>query len=163
MRVRAATEGDAAAIATIYSHHVEHGYATFDTAPVSAANRREWMATFGASGPHRLLVATDGDRVDGYACSAPYRPHPAFDETVEFSVYVAPNALGCGVGSALYERLISELEQEPVHRALVGIALPNDASMRLHRRFGFEEVGVFDEYATKGATRISSVWMQRRL
>ncbi|MEO1056310.1 MAG: N-acetyltransferase family protein [Actinomycetota bacterium] len=162
VQVRPADDGEAEAIAAIYSHHVEHGYATFDTAPVSAVDRRAWMQTFAPTGPHQLLVAVDGDRLDGYACSSPYRSHSAFDETVEFSVYVAPNAIGRGVGSALYERLIAALERESVHRALVGIALPNDASVRLHERFGFERVGVFEEYAEKHGERISSVWMQRR-
>jgi phosphinothricin acetyltransferase len=59
------------------------------------------------------------------------------------------------------ERL-DELASEPVHRALAAIALPNEASVRLHRRFGFEDVGIFDEYATNWDRRISSLWMQRR-
>ena len=55
------------------------------------------------------------------------------------------------------------LEDEDVHRAVAGIALPNEASVRLHRRMGFNEVGVFDEYAIKGDRYLSSLWMQRPL
>ena len=163
MHVRPARDDDAPAIASNYSYFVERSVATFDTWPTSAENRRDWMATFSATGPHRLFVAVDDGEVVGYACSSPYRSHPAFAETVEFSVYIAASAHGNGVGSALYERLISELQAERVHRAVVGIALPNDASVRLHERFGFERGGVFDEYAHKNGPRISSVWMQRRL
>jgi phosphinothricin acetyltransferase len=47
--------------------------------------------------------------------------------------------------------------------ALAGIALPNDASVALHRKFGFTEVGVFEEYAIKNGTYVSSVWMQLQL
>ncbi|MEM8620453.1 MAG: N-acetyltransferase family protein [Actinomycetota bacterium] len=162
MDVRAARDDDAPAIDAIYSYFVERGFATFDTSPMTAEHRRAWMATFSATGPHRLMVAVDDGEVVGYVCSSPYRSHSAFDETVEFSVYIASMAHGRGAGSALYERLIAELEHEPVHRAVVGIALPNDASVRLHERFGFERIGVFDEYAAKNGVRISSVWMQRR-
>jgi phosphinothricin acetyltransferase len=50
-----------------------------------------------------------------------------------------------------------------LHLAVAGIALPNDASVALHRKFGFTDVGVFDEYAIKHGSYINSLWMQRRL
>jgi phosphinothricin acetyltransferase len=80
---------------------------------------------------------------------------------VELGIYLAPDRVGQGLGTQLYARLIDELATEPVHRAVAAIALPNEASVRLHRRFGFEDVGTFDEYATKWGRRISSLWMQR--
>lgn len=116
---------------------------------------------FQTTGPHRLLVADDG-KVRGYAASIPYRDHPAFAHTVEFSVYVSPAHTRRGLGVRLYQRLLEELEFEPIHRVVVGIAIPNDASIRLHRRLGFEEIGVFDEYAEKWGERVSSIWMQLR-
>ena len=70
---------------------------------------------------------------------------------------------GQGVGSALYRMLFDDLATEPVHVALAGIALPNDASVALHRKFGFTEVGVFREYAVKNGRYLSSLWMQRLL
>jgi phosphinothricin acetyltransferase len=61
----------------------------------------------------------------------------------------------------LYAALVREVMAEPVHVALAGIALPNDASVALHKKFGFVEVGVFGEYAIKHGEFISSVWLQR--
>jgi phosphinothricin acetyltransferase len=76
---------------------------------------------------------------------------------------VAPDASGRGVGSELYERLFADLAGLGLHRAVVGIALPNEASVRLHARFGFRPVGVFDEYACKNGRLISSQWMERAM
>ena len=108
-------------------------------------------------------MARDGASLLGYCSSQAYRAHPAFARTIETSIYVAPDAAGRGVGSALYERLFAALAGEGLHRAVVGIALPNDASIRLHERFGFRTVGVFGEYAYKNGRAVSSQWMQRAM
>jgi phosphinothricin acetyltransferase len=163
LAVRPARRVDLASLASLYNFYVTHSTATFDTTPCSVDDRAGWFEVFAGAGPHRLLVAADGDAVHGYASSAPYRSHPAFGETVEFSVYVAPSATGGGVGSLLYGALIEALSSERVHLAVAGIALPNDASAALHRKFGFTEVGIFQDYAVKNGTYISSLWMQRRL
>jgi phosphinothricin acetyltransferase len=59
--------------------------------------------------------------------------------------------------------LLEELRSEALHVAIAGIALPNEPSVALHRKFGFTDVGVFEEYAIKNGAYISSLWMQRRL
>jgi phosphinothricin acetyltransferase len=161
--VRAAQPDDLAQLVAIYNYYVEHSTATFDTEVTSVQDRRAWFETFSGAGPHRLLVAAEGEQVVGCASSSPYRAHPAFTQTVEVSVYIAPAARSTGVGSALYGRLFEELRSAALHLAVSGIALPNDASVALHRKFGFTDVGVFEEYATKGGAYISSLWMQRRL
>ena len=160
--IRRAVTGDLAPIVEISNHYVLNTVVTFDEVPQTVDDRRPWFDTFGPSGPYRLLVAAD-DTVWGWACSIPYRQHPAFASTVEFSICLAPSHRGRGLGTLLYQRLLAELEDEDVHRAVVGIALPNDASVALHRRVGFTEVGVFDEYALKWGRYVSSVWMQRAL
>lgn len=165
MEVRPASLDDLPAVVELYNHHVEHGVATFDETPTTVEDRVAWFQTYSTSGPHRLLVADVGNHtpaIAGCAYSSPYRQHPAFAETVELGIYLAPDRLGQGLGTQLYAQLIDDLASEPVHRAVAAIALPNEASVRLHRRFGFEDVGVFDEYATKWGRRISSLWMQRR-
>jgi phosphinothricin acetyltransferase len=162
VEIRSAQVEDLDAIAEIYNHYVLNGFATFDERPTSVEERREWFETFAETGRYRVFVADDGN-VRGYGCSIPYRAHASFTETVELSVYISPEHTGNGLGSLLYERLLGELAGERVHRVLAGIALPNDASVRLHRRFGFTEVGVFDEYAQKWGRYISSVWMQLNL
>ena len=158
--VRLGMKDDLPELVHIYNHYVANSQATFDTEPVTVETRASWFAGFSDVGPHRLLVACEGDRVVGCASSGPYRERPAFVRTVEVSIYLHPEVRSRGIGTALYGPLIDNLRSENVHVALAGIALPNDASVALHQKFGFREVGVFEEYAIKGATYISSVWMQ---
>ena len=163
MNIENARAADAHALLALRNHFIVHSFATFDEAPLRLPAVQDWIAGFAATGSHRLLVARDGECLLGYCSSQPYRAHPAFARTIETSIYVAPDAGGAGVGSALYERLFAELADQGLHRAVVGIALPNEASIRLHGRFGFRPVGVFDEYAHKNGRPISSQWMQRAM
>ena len=163
IHVRPATQSDLAELVHIYNHYVENSFATFDTEPVTVESRVTWLDRFSDVGPYRLLVACHGDHVAGCASSGRYRDHPAFARTVEVGIYLHPELHNRGIGSALYRSLLDSLRSEDVHVALAGIALPNDASVALHRKFGFREVGVFEEYAVKNYSYISSVWMQLRL
>jgi phosphinothricin acetyltransferase len=161
--VRPGRADDLPELVRIYNHYVNHSHATFDTHPATVESRLRWFRTLSGTGPYRLFVATGGDRVLGCASSSPYRTHPAFSRTVELGVYVDPESRAAGIGSALYRALLASLCSQPVHIALAGIALPNDASVGLHRKFGFTQVGTFEEYATKNGVYVSSVWMQLRL
>lgn len=161
--VRPASREDLPILVAIYNHYIENSIATFDTEPVTVEDRTGWFESFSEVGPYRLFVACDRDRVLGCASSSQYRTHPAFHKTVEFGVYVDPEARTAGIGSALYRELLDTLVTEDLHLAVAGIALPNDASVALHRKFEFTDVGVFEEYAMKNGTYISSLWMQRRL
>lgn len=156
------TEDDLPQIVGIYNETAATSIANFATRPVTVAQRRGWLAQFSSSGPYRLFVARRGRLVLGYACSQPYRAHAAFRETVEVSVAIRAGCRGQGLGTLLYHELFSCLADEPVHVALAGIAMPNDASVALHRKFGFADVGTFREYAVKNGQYISSLWMQRR-
>ncbi|WP_176059509.1 GNAT family N-acetyltransferase [Paraburkholderia sp. BCC1876] len=163
MIIRPADATDLDSLHSLRNHYISHSYATFDEEPMSKEAVTTWMDSFSHAGPHRLYVATDAERLLGFAGSQPYRNHPAFRKTIETSIYVAPGAVGRGIGSALYERLFTELSGADLHRAVVGIALPNDASIAMHRKAGFTEVGTFSEYAVKHGSYVSSVWMQRAL
>lgn len=162
VKITAGTEDDLPPIVGILNYTAANSIANFETRPVSVAERREWLGQFSATGPYRLVAARGGDQVLGYACSQRYRDHEAFRETVEISIALDVSSRGQGLGTALYRALFDSLAGEPsVHVALAGIALPNDASVALHRKFGFTEVGTFREYAIKNGQYISSVWMQR--
>jgi phosphinothricin acetyltransferase len=147
----------------ILNHAAAHSNATLASEPVTVAHQREWLARFEPAGPYRLVVARRGSRVIGYATSLPYREHQSFRETVEVGVAIDVASRGQGVGTALYRTLLGWLAEEPVHRALAGIVLPNEASVALHRRLGFTEVGTFHEYAIKNGQYLSSLWMELRL
>lgn len=109
------------------------------------------------------LVACDGDRVLGYAYAGRHRERAGYRYSVDVSVYVAEEARGRNIGTMLYTRLFDILGALRFHCALAGIALPNDASVALHRRFGFRDVGVYHEVGYKFGRWLDVLWSQRSL
>nr|WP_079064604.1 GNAT family N-acetyltransferase [Streptomyces sp. NRRL F-4489] len=164
VQVRAGGETDLAALTELYNHYVRETPVTFDTEPFSAARRRPWLLSHPVDGPHRLLVAQDAaGMLLGYATSGPFRAKPAYATSVETSVYCAPHAAGRGVGTLLYAALFEALADEDVHRAYAGIAQPNEASVRLHTRFGFRHIGTFTEVGRKFGRYWDVAWYQKDL
>lgn len=166
MIIRPASSRDLDAIAAIYAREVHNSVATFDLVPPPPAYWRHRLAST-EPGDH-LLVAEDdtsgGGTILGYAYSASYRPRPAYRHTRETSVYLDDLARGKGVGRSLYDALLALLiADDEVHTAVAVVALPNDASLALHRRCGFQEVGVFREVGRKFDTWIDTAYLQRTL
>ena len=147
--VRQATEQDLAHLNDIYNRYVTETHFTFDIEPMTLEGRREWFEHHSATGRHRIVVGLSDSSVIGYASSSRWRPKPAYETSVETSIYVAPDAVGRGIGTRLYEELFKQLQGEDVHRAYAGIALPNQASIALHERFGFKRVAHFTEQGRK--------------
>ena len=163
LEVRPATADDLSTVNDIYNQYVVEAHYTFDVEPMTMEARRDWFTHYGETGRHRLLVAVSEGRVVGYACSSRFRPKPAYDTSVETSVYLAPDAVGRGAGARLYEKLFRALEGEDVHRAYAGIALPNPASVGLHERFGFKRVGHFTEQGRKFGRYWDVAWYEKPL
>jgi phosphinothricin acetyltransferase len=161
--VRSATSDDFPALIDIYNHYVVNSGATFDLEPVPLDRAAPFFGTYSSSGPHRLLVAAAADRVAGYATSGPLRSRPAYNASVEVTVYLHPAETGRGIGSILYDRLFADLSTEHLHRAYAVIAQPNPASVALHRRFGFTEVGTMHEVGRKLGRWWDVLWMERPL
>ncbi|GHE09377.1 GNAT family N-acetyltransferase [Klenkia taihuensis] len=162
MPVRPAGPADVPAITAVYGHHVLHSVATFDTVPPDEADRAAWLAAH-PGGRHRVLVAERDGAVVGFAASGPFRPRPAYDATIETSVYLAPDATGQGLGTALYTALFEALAGEDLHRALAVIAQPNPASEALHRSFGFAHVGTLGEVGHKFGRWVDTAWFAKDL
>jgi phosphinothricin acetyltransferase len=160
--IRPGTAEDIADLTEIYNHFVRETHVTFDIEPFSTAQRLEWLEHYRPRGRHRIFVAVTGGRVIGFATSSPYRAKRAYETSVETSVYCRPEAHGRGVGSALYTALFDALANEDVHRAYGGVALPNDASESLHRKFGFERVAIFSEQGRKFGRYWDVAWYERR-
>jgi phosphinothricin acetyltransferase len=162
--IRAARLEDLETLTEIYNHYIVHSAITFDLHPYTAAARRAWFDEHTGSGPHRLLVAVDEhDRCIGYASSSRWRPKPAYNTTVEVSVYCHPDARGRGCGTALYAALFAALEREDVNAVVAGVSLPNAASLALHERFGFRPVGVFHAVGRKFDRFWDVAWFERPL
>jgi phosphinothricin acetyltransferase len=160
--VHAAEPGDADRLNEIYNHYVRTSHVTFDIEPLSLDRRWEWLRER-SGGSHRVLVAHHAKRVLGFASSGPHRDRPAYATTVETTVYVDPGCTGRGIGTALYDALFEALREQDLHRAIAGIALPNPASVALHRCFGFTEVGIFTEQGRKFGRYWDVAWFERPL
>ena len=162
--IRAATLVDLQALTDIYNHYVVHSAITFDLRTFTASERLGWFDEHKPSGPHRLLVATgENGGCLAYASSSRWRPKPAYDTTVEVSVYCLPDIVGKGIGTALYTALFEALANEDVHTLVAGISLPNPASISLHERFGFRPVGVFHAVGRKFDRYWDVAWFERPL
>ena len=163
MIVRPALDTDAPAQAGIYGHHVLNGLASFEeTAPTAQemAARRAAVVALGL--PH--LVAEEAGRVLGFAYAGPFRPRAAYRYTVEDSVYVAPDAIGKGVGRAILTEVLRICEGLGVRQVMAVIGdSRNAASIGLHAALGFEHAGICRSVGFKHGQWLDSVWMQKSL
>ncbi|MER6182428.1 N-acetyltransferase family protein [Streptomyces sp. NPDC001652] len=165
VQVRPGVEGDLKALTDIYNHYVRETPITFDTSVFTPEERRPWLLSHPEDGPHLLKVAADADSQEilGYVTSSPFRAKPAYVTSVEVTVYLAPHAGGRGIGTLLYKALFESLAAEDVHRAYAGIAQPNEASRRLHERFGFRHVGTYREVGRKFGRYWDVAWYEKEL
>jgi phosphinothricin acetyltransferase len=163
MEFRIASPADQVAVTAIYNHYVQETPYTFDVEAFSPEARAPWFGQFASRGRHQLLVAASGDAVLGYACSTAFKPKPAYASTVETTIYLAPHAVGQGIGPRLYGALFERLATEDIHRAIAGIVTPNPASMALHERLGFRPAGVLDEAGRKFGRWWTVEWLVKRM
>jgi L-amino acid N-acyltransferase YncA len=146
--VRPATAADAEAVAGIYNHYVAHTIVTFEEEAVAAAEMARRMEDVRADALPWLVAERDGAIV-GYAYATKWRVRRAYRFSAEVTVYLAPGEGGRGTGSRLYTHLLAELGARKIHAVMGGIALPNDASIALHEKFGFRKVAHFEQTGFK--------------
>lgn len=163
MIIRAATADDAEALAAIYGHHVLHGFGTFEEEPPSPAEMENRRAAIAARGLPYLVAEADG-RVLGFAYAGPFRPRQAYRYTLEDSVYIAPDAIGRGVGRAVLSAVIEACEALGIRQlvAVIGDS-GNAASIGLHRSLGFVDAGLGKSFGFKHGRWVDIVWMQKSL
>lgn len=163
LRIRPAREANMAAVQAIYAHHVLTGLASFEEVPPDVAEmaaRREKV--IGRGLPYLVAEAADG--VLGYAYAAPFRDRVAYRYSLEDSVYVAPAAVGRGVGSALLAELIVRCG-DLGYRQMVAVIgdSANAPSIGLHAKMGFEMAGRLVSIGFKFGRWVDSVYMRRPL
>src|SRR5947209_7654309 len=141
VNLRLATPDDAAAIVEIYAPIVESTPISFeDDAPTVDEMRARIEKTLRT---YPWLVAEDAGVLLGYVYASRHRERAAYRWSVEVTAYVGEAARGRGIASALYRALFRVLEGQGYRSAFAGIALPNEASVALHRAVGFTPIGVF--------------------
>ena len=170
--VRPSRDGDIAAIAAIYGHHVLHGIASFEEVPPTVgemARRRGDILARGfpylvAERPSGRSNGTNDGKVVGYCYAGPYRARVGYRFSVEDSIYIDPAATGRGIGRALLAAVIDDVTLQG-YRQMIAVIGGSETlpSIRLHAALGFKQIGVFPAIGFKFGRWIDSVYMQRAL
>ena len=167
--IREFLDRDIAALTELYNHYIRETAITFDLQVYSPEERqRLWMEHYDRTGRHRLFIAErvtskNAAKVVGYASSSRFGSKAAYETSVETSIYLDKDSVGYGIGSYLYKALFAALAKEDVHRAYAGITLPNEASIAIHKKFGFEQVGLYKEVGRKFDRYWDVAWFEKAM
>ncbi len=156
--IREATFSDAGAITAIYNYYVLNTTITFELCPITRGETIKRMEKYKEIGPY-LVYEEDGE-VIGYAYVSRFRERQAYEHSVESSIYLKNGCGGKGLGTRLYSELLSQVSSQR-HTVIGGIALPNEASIRLHEKCGFRKVAHFSEVGRKFGQWIDVGFWQR--
>lgn len=159
VRPRPFEAGDAAAVAAIYNQGIAERNATFETEARTAAQ----MAAYFAASTYPVVVVERDGEILGSAWASQYRPRRAYDGIAEFSVYVAREARGQGVGRIALSALIDAAEQRGLTKLVSRIFPENQASRALCASLGFREVGIYRRHGTIGGQWRDCVIVERLL
>jgi L-amino acid N-acyltransferase YncA len=146
--IRPARETDLPDILAIYNHVILNTTAVYQYVPQTLEMRKTWYDGKIKDG-YPLFVAEETGRVVGLSTYGPFRAWAAYKYTVENSVYVAADQRGKGIARLLMEPLIEEARRQNYHAIIASIDATNEASLTLHRSFGFQEVAHFREVGYK--------------
>jgi len=138
---------DAQELLDIYNYYVVNTVITFDLEALSLDAFKEKITTVSTDYP--FIVYEENSEILGYAYGSKFRPKPAYNNTVESTVYLKHGTQGKQIGSKLYNELLFLLKQKNVHVVLGVLTLPNEASVKLHEKFGFKEVAHLKEVGLK--------------
>ena len=139
---------DAAAVAAIYNHYIEHSTATFDTEPLSDRQMLSRLEAIVGRRPGSVSLSEAGE-FQGYAYAHPWKEKAAYRYTLETTIYLAPRFVGQGIGRALLSYLVEGCRREGYRSLIACITQGNVASEVLHRKMGFRPVSRFVQVGTK--------------
>ena len=138
---------DAEAITAIYNYYIENTIITFEEELVSVEEMATRIGSISSHYPY--LVFEDNGMVVGYAYASRWKARSAYRFSAEVTIYLHHELKGKGVGSNLFQAFLNEMRKTELHSLVGGIALPNDASVALHEKFGFTKIAHFEEIGFK--------------
>lgn len=147
--IRAADAQDAACIAGIYNHYVIHSTYTFEEVPVGEQAMAQRIAEVMAQSLPWLVLVNERGVLVGYACATRWKSRSAYRYAAECSVYVDMQATGQGYGTALLQALLAEVQARGLRTLIAGVTLPNERSIALHEKLGFEQCARFRNVGCK--------------
>lgn len=162
IEIREATREDAVAIARIYNQGIEDRSATLETQPRTPEERAEWLDAHGERHPVLVAVAHEGT-VAGWGSLNSFNPRPAYAHVVDFSVYVAREQRGRGIGDALLSALETRARELAYHKMVLAAFPVNTSGMRLYERHGFRTVGIYREQGMLDGRWVDVIIMEKIL
>ena len=145
--IRTVSQKDAEELCKIYNYYVLNTIVTFEEESVQLEDMLQRIDGITQKLP--WIVYEENNHIVGYAYASKWKSRCAYKHSVESTVYLKNGANGNGIGSLLYQELMNQLKVKNIHAAIGGIALPNDASIALHEKLGFEKVAQFREVGYK--------------
>jgi len=162
IETRLAERDDLQAMLAIYNDAIINTTAVYDYQPRSSDAQRQWFETKQAQGLP-VFVAHAGVTIIGFGSFGPFRPWPAYQYTVENSLYVDSSYRRRGAGTVLLGSLLEAAQRAGYHAMVAGIDATNEASLALHRKAGFQPVAHFREVGWKFERWLDLVFMERML
>lgn len=162
MIIRDATGDDAAILAQIFNDEVRNGTALWTDELVTEQERKSYISSRQAAGFPVFVAELEGEVV-GYGSYGTFRPKTGYDLTVEHSVYVLPNQQGKGIGPRLLSALIDDARAKGFHVMIGVVEAANTASIKLHERYGFDQVGKLPQVGKKFGRWLDLALMQLTL
>jgi L-amino acid N-acyltransferase len=148
INIRQATENDLPSMLDIYNEIIENTTAVFQYDPHTLEMRKEWFEKKNEEN-HPVFVAEQNNEVVGFSTFGQFRNWQAYKYSVENSVYVKADHRGKGIGKLLLQPLIDTAKEMKFHTIIAGIVADNEASIALHKQFGFAEAAHFKEVGYK--------------
>jgi L-amino acid N-acyltransferase YncA len=162
--IRPAVAADLPHIREIYNHYVMNSTVTFDEKAMTLAELRRKFAHVTKLGMPYLVAENPRGQILGYAYVYPWKEKAAYRFTVENSIYLGPASTGKGLGKVLLQRLIDESKAAGIKEIIAVIADKGaDASIQMHRNFGFKQIGHMGKVGFKFDRWLGTVLMQKSL
>jgi phosphinothricin acetyltransferase len=162
--IRPASVDDISIINNIINEYIQHTTAIFDVTPWERSKRINWFSQFDFKN-YFIFVAEMENKIIGFAYNSRFMEKQAYDISSEVSIYLSMNSklAGQGIGSKLYNTLFNEINHTNIHRLYARIALPNDASIQLHKKYGFKQVGILNQCGYKLGQYIDVALLEQKV
>ena len=162
--MRDATLADMPSVREIYNHYVMNSTVTFDETPMTLAAFKKKFANITAKKMPFIVAENPSGQILGYAYVYPWKEKAAYRFTVENSIYLGPAATGKGLGRTLLGELIDKSKAAGIKEIIAVIADKGaDASIAIHKDFGFKEIGHMGKVGFKFDRWLGTVLMQKSL
>ena len=159
IEIRPATVADLDTILIIYNHAIKHSTAVYSYEPYTPEMMQEWY-TEKMTNNFPVYVSTEGETVTGFVTYGKFRMRPAYQFTMEHSIYVHHNHRRKGIAKALMPFIINQARQADIHTLIGGIDAENEVSIAFHEQFGFKKVAQIKEAGYKFERWLDLVFMQ---